>query len=156
MAARRRDNATLGAYAKHQRNPSVERDFTKADELKAVNPQTEHSPHSPSPAFQYANDDLERQAHDVPAASFRNSTPALPGPSIYVSPPNSIRYSRSPSPYSEAALRPTSQSTLRRLLSFEELPRSAIGESLAGRVDRTTALSSNSASAPWSLSSRQM
>jgi hypothetical protein len=156
MAARRRDNATLGAYAKHQRNPSVETDFTKADEMKAVNPQTEHSPDSPSPAFQYANDDLERQPYDVPAASFRNLTPALPGPSIYVSPQNSIWYSRSPSPYSEAAVSPTSQSSQRRLFSFEELPRSTIGGSLAGKVDRMAALSSNSASAPWSSSSTQM
>jgi hypothetical protein len=156
MVARRRDNATIEAYAEHAGNPLAEMDFTKTDAAMTMSPRSEHFPYNPPPAFQHANDDLERQPTAFSAPSFRNSTPTVPGSSIYVSPRNSIRHSRSPSPHSEAVLRPTSQSNLRRLFSFEDLSRSTIGDSSAEGVDRMSAVSNDSASAPLSSSPRQI
>jgi hypothetical protein len=60
MLALRSDNAGIGAYMKHKRNPSVDIDVTDTDALMMVN-QREYSPHN----LQFysnrnTNNDLER------------------------------------------------------------------------------------------------
>jgi hypothetical protein len=148
MLAQRRDNAGIGAYIKHERNPSMDMDVTDTDALMIVN-QREQSP--PNPQFysnRNTNNDLEGQPTRVSADPSQYSTAGAPAPPMVVSPANSSRHSRSPSPYAQPTLRPSSENTLRRMYSFEEIPRSTTPDSLSEGVDRRKALSSNPASAP--------
>jgi hypothetical protein len=147
MLAQRKDNAGIGAYIKHERNPSMDMDVTDTDALIVMN-QREQSPHNPQfYSNRNSNNDLEGQLTGVSADQSRYSTAGAPAPSMVVSPANSIRHSRSPSPYSQPVLRPSSENTLRRLYSFEEIPRSTTPDLLSEGVDRRNALSSNPPSA---------
>lgn len=147
MLALRSDNAGIGAYMKHKRNPSVDMDVTDTDAMMIVN-QREQSPHnSQFYSNRNTNNDLERQPTGMSADLSRYSTAGAPAPSITFSPTNSFRHSRSPSPYSQPILRPSSENSLRRLYSFEEIPRSTTPDSLSEGVDGRNALSSNPASA---------
>lgn len=59
MLAQRRDNAGIGAYIKHKRNPFVDMDVTDTDAMMIVN-QREQSPHNPQfYSNRGANNDLE-------------------------------------------------------------------------------------------------
>jgi hypothetical protein len=141
MLAQRRDDAGIGAYMKHKRNPSVDMDVTDTDAMMIVN-QREQSPHNPQfYSNRNTNNDLERQPTGVSADPSRYSTAGAPAPPITVSPANSFRHSRSPSPYSQPVLRPSSENTLHRLYSFEEIPRSTTPDLLSEGVDGRNALS---------------
>lgn len=147
MLAQRQDNAGIGAYLRHKWNPSVDMDVTDPEAVLNVN-RREQSSHNPqSYNNRNTNNDLERQPTGVSAGQSRYSTADAPPPSMTVSPANSFRHSRSPSPSSRPILRPSSENTLRRLYSFEEIPRSTTPDSLSEEVDWRNALPSNPASA---------
>jgi len=147
MLAQRRDNAGIGAYIKHKRNQSVDMDVTDTDAMMIVN-QRKQSPHNPQfYSDRNTNNDLEGQPTGVLADPSWYSTAGAPAPSITVSPVNSFRHYRSLSPYSQPVLRPSSENTLRRLYSFEDIPRSTTPDPLSEGVDRRNAFSSNPASA---------
>ena len=147
MLALRGDNAGIGAYIKRKRNPSVDMDVTDTDAMVIVN-QRAQSPHNPMfYSSRNTNHDLERQPTGVSADSSRYPTAGAQAPSITVSPANSFQHPRSPSPYSQPVLRPSSENTLRRLYSFEEIPRSTTPDSLSEGVDQRDALLGNPASA---------
>lgn len=136
MLAKRRDNASLGAYAKHERHSAVDTDFVDADAVMVMNQPPQHSSNNPASNSTNMMGDLERASPGIPAALFRSYTPALQGPSILVPPANSGPHSGSPSPYSEAVLRPSSQNTLRRSFSFEGIRQSTDPGHLVRRVDQ--------------------
>jgi hypothetical protein len=147
MIAQRRDNAGIGAYIKHERNPSVGMDVTDTDALMILN-QREQSSHNPQFYINHnTNNDLESQPTGVSAGPSWHSTAGAPAHSTVVSPVSPLRQSRSPSPYSQPVLRPSSQNTLRGLYSSQEIPRSTTPHSLSEGLDRRKALSSNPASA---------
>jgi hypothetical protein len=148
MLAQRRDNASIGAYIKHERNPSMDMNVTDTDALMMVNQREQSSHNLQFYSNRNTNNNLEGRPTRVSADPSRYSIAGAPAPSMVVSPANSFRHSRSPSPYSQPVLRPSSENTLRRLYSFEGIPRSTIPNSLSEGVDRRNALSSNPASAP--------
>jgi hypothetical protein len=134
MVAKRRENAGLGAYAKHERNPSADMDVADPDAVIIMNHRAQSPHYNPQSYINHTNNDLERQPTGVAAASSRYSTAGIPPSSTAFPPANSFRLSRSYSPYSEALLRPSSENTLRRLYSFEDYPRSTTLDSLTERV----------------------
>ena len=145
--AQRQDIAGIGAYLKHKRNSSVDMDVANTEAALIVN-QREQSSHNPqSYNNRDTNNDLEGQPTGASAGRSRYSTAGAPAPSVIVSPANSFRHSRSPNPYSQPVPRPSSENTLRRQYSFEEIPRSTTPDSLSEGVDRRNAFSSNPASA---------
>jgi hypothetical protein len=146
MLARRGDTAAVRAYAKHGRNPPMDMDVVDTNVVTIMDQRTPSHRGSPQSNFNQTNNDLERQPTGAFAALSRYPTTGAPASSITVSPANSFRHSRSPSPYSDASMRPSSQNTLRRLFSFEGVPRPTNPDPLAERVDGRSALSSNPAS----------
>jgi hypothetical protein len=139
MLAQRQDNAGIGTYLEHKRNSSVDMDVTDVEAVLIVN-QREQSPRNPqSYNNRNTNNDLEGQPTRVSAGQSRYSTAGAPA--------NSFRHSRSPSPYSQPIVRPSSENTLRRLYPFEGTPRSTTPDSLSEEVDGRNAFSSNPATA---------
>ena len=119
MLAKRRDNAGLGAYSKHERNPSIGMDGPDADTGMIMDQRNQPS----QPYGSLANSDLEHQPAGLLAVPSPFRAFGGPTPSKVVSSTNSLRLSRSPRPSSQTALRPAFQNSLRKLYSFEEFPR---------------------------------
>lgn len=147
MLAQQQDNAGIRAYFEHKRNSSVDMDVTDTEAVLIVH-QREQPSHNPqSYNNRNTNNDLEGQPTGISAGPSRYSTTGAPAPPVIASPTNSVRHSRSPRPYSRPIVRPSSENTLRRLYSFEDIPRSTTPDPLSEGVDRRNAFSSNPASA---------
>ena len=147
MLAQRQDNAGIGAYLRHKRNSPVDMDVTDTEAVLIVNQREQSSHNAQSYNNRNTNNDLEDQPTGVSASQSRYSTVGAPALSVIAPPANSFRHSRSPSPYSQPIVRPSSENTLRRLYSFEDTPRLTTPDSLSEGVDRRNAFSSNPASA---------